>query len=728
MLRSLTWWATILIGGVWALRTGTSHLELAIAFLALAWLGVHAELVFLARRGQLIRSDPRPPDNHWRTWRPLVSSFSTTAWTVLLGVNVLDAANIHDWLAPAALFGAASMMWFALAGNLGSVREQPHTDSERLGVCLGVQSAGLLIATISLAMGGWGEVVAWLCLGVTSIVAGKWLRARAFDIYGIVVLTICAGRLLLMDSWMFGLAGGGEHVFGFVLTKWAGLMAATGAAWVSMGILVRPGSSVQSWWTRTSNFMVGVGIALAGASLFHSEAAIWTPPVIAATVSLAMVLAGRPLKSTGLSSAGLLLQVVGTLLLLRIEWWDQTPASAISLLGFYIVPAALAAPYVGLTWLPTTRLAATGPNAKHAVDVGLAICISLAFAPLLHAQVLTTSLATALLTAGLVTMALGSLRRSAGLIAYGVVVLGSGTIATIATTWWETPAWCRIMGLELGAGTLVALYGALAWMATAIAALRVTVAERNHLARICAAIAFSLLLACLWHENVHLGSLCVAWLMLSTAVGAARKIRSQLNLDLFMLLGLLAASVVWVVNYATEWQSSTATLLMHPGLWLALLLAGAWLVGRHWTGLMEGRNEELCRTMQVLTGLAAALLIFTSTSLEVARIAASLADEPRVRAAAVSIWWGIFAVLLIAAGFWRRSTPSRHAGLGLLAVAMGKAVILDLQGVPQLWRIASFIGLGLLMLGVAVVYSKVSVIWNERIAAEPEAARGPVTS
>src|SRR5882724_10393341 len=133
---------------------------------------------------------------------------------------------------------------------------------------------------------------------------------------------------------------------------------------------------------------------------------------------------------------------------------------------------------------------------------------------------------------------------------------------------------------------------------------------------------------------------------------------------------------------------------------------------------MPGRTDENQRTVKALAGLAAIALIFTSTSLEVARIAASLADEPRVRAAAVSIWWGIFAVLLVGEGFWRRFTPARHAGLALLAVAMGKALILDLQGVPQIWRIASFIGLGLLMLGVAVVYSKVSVIWNDKLAAE----------
>jgi uncharacterized membrane protein len=137
---------------------------------------------------------------------------------------------------------------------------------------------------------------------------------------------------------------------------------------------------------------------------------------------------------------------------------------------------------------------------------------------------------------------------------------------------------------------------------------------------------------------------------------------------------------------------------------------------------MPGRTEETARVLRGIASTAALAIVFTSTSLEVARIAANLAEEPRVRAAAVSIWWGIFAVLMIAAGFWRRITPARHVGLGLLAIAMGKAVILDLQGVPQLWRIASFIGLGLLMLGVAVVYSRVSVIWSERKQEEDASA------
>jgi uncharacterized membrane protein len=219
ILRPLTWWATLIIGGFWTLNTGVHNLTLALTFLGLTWAAIHAELLILARRDLLVRDDPRPPANHWLTWRPLLSSFSSTAWTVLLAVQVLDAFGIHDWIAPAALFGATSMLWFALAGNLAALRDPPRTDAERLGACLGVQAGALLIATIAMALGNWGEVIAWLTLGVSSIVAGKWLRTRAFDIYGLIVLTLCTGRLLLIDSWMTRMTMGGEHMFGLVFSQ-----------------------------------------------------------------------------------------------------------------------------------------------------------------------------------------------------------------------------------------------------------------------------------------------------------------------------------------------------------------------------------------------------------------------------------------------------------------------------------------------------------------------------
>ena len=49
-----------------------------------------------------------------------------------------------------------------------------------------------------------------------------------------------------------------------------------------------------------------------------------------------------------------------------------------------------------------------------------------------------------------------------------------------------------------------------------------------------------------------------------------------------------------------------------------------------------------------------------------------------------------------------------QVGIGLLGVAAIKALIWDMASVAAEWRVASFIGVGLLMLGVAVGYAKVS--------------------
>src|SRR5690606_33047619 len=100
-----------------------------------------------------------------------------------------------------------------------------------------------------------------------------------------------------------------------------------------------------------------------------------------------------------------------------------------------------------------------------------------------------------------------------------------------------------------------------------------------------------------------------------------------------------------------------------------------------------------------------------------ARLGGLISADPAARGAAVSVWWGLFAAGLLGFGFRATVPPVRHTGLGLLLAATGKAAVFDLASAPQEWRVASFIGLGLLMLGVAVVYSKVSA----RLAAAPAA-------
>jgi uncharacterized membrane protein len=49
----------------------------------------------------------------------------------------------------------------------------------------------------------------------------------------------------------------------------------------------------------------------------------------------------------------------------------------------------------------------------------------------------------------------------------------------------------------------------------------------------------------------------------------------------------------------------------------------------------------------------------------------------------------------------------RLAGLALLGLAVGKVFIVDLAALESIWRVASFLALGLLLLAGAFAYQRV---------------------
>lgn len=114
----------------------------------------------------------------------------------------------------------------------------------------------------------------------------------------------------------------------------------------------------------------------------------------------------------------------------------------------------------------------------------------------------------------------------------------------------------------------------------------------------------------------------------------------------------------------------------------------------------------------------AGLLAWCASSFEVARAARSLAENQQTQLAAVSIWWGLLGVALIVFGFARTVPFARHVGLGLMGLAAVKVVVHDLSSVPAMWRVVSFLLLGLLMLGVALVYARL----NTQAAKRPSTA------
>lgn len=90
-----------------------------------------------------------------------------------------------------------------------------------------------------------------------------------------------------------------------------------------------------------------------------------------------------------------------------------------------------------------------------------------------------------------------------------------------------------------------------------------------------------------------------------------------------------------------------------------------------------------------------------------------------------SAWFMLFGATLLAGGFWRRTPFLRWQGLVLLAIAVGKVFVMDVNELSQGYRIVSFLGLGALLLAVSFVYQRdwLNLRSKERTAAEGEQRR-----
>jgi uncharacterized membrane protein len=108
------------------------------------------------------------------------------------------------------------------------------------------------------------------------------------------------------------------------------------------------------------------------------------------------------------------------------------------------------------------------------------------------------------------------------------------------------------------------------------------------------------------------------------------------------------------------------------------------------------------RLRSAIGGLALLVLLVTGT-LEVDR---TFHGTPRH--VAVSIFWALFALAAVIAGFRARIANLRYFALALFALTLLKVVTVDMAEAATGYRVLSFMGLGLLLLGTSVLYGKLS--------------------
>jgi uncharacterized membrane protein len=71
-----------------------------------------------------------------------------------------------------------------------------------------------------------------------------------------------------------------------------------------------------------------------------------------------------------------------------------------------------------------------------------------------------------------------------------------------------------------------------------------------------------------------------------------------------------------------------------------------------------------------------------------------------------SAFFMLYGALLLALGFRFRAQFLRWQGLILIAITIAKVFLLDMRELSQVYRVLSFLGLGVLLMAVSFVYQK----------------------
>lgn len=111
-----------------------------------------------------------------------------------------------------------------------------------------------------------------------------------------------------------------------------------------------------------------------------------------------------------------------------------------------------------------------------------------------------------------------------------------------------------------------------------------------------------------------------------------------------------------------------------------------------------------------IAGVGGLVMVFAWLSLEVRHAFHGTTLSPHFTTDgewyAYSGLWLAYALVLLALGIWRQSMPLRYASLAVLMLTVSKVFLFDMSEIGGLFRVASFLGLGLSLIGIGWVYRR----------------------
>jgi uncharacterized membrane protein len=119
------------------------------------------------------------------------------------------------------------------------------------------------------------------------------------------------------------------------------------------------------------------------------------------------------------------------------------------------------------------------------------------------------------------------------------------------------------------------------------------------------------------------------------------------------------------------------------------------------------RRDEREDEAFTLVAVAAVIAVYLGSVLIVDLTGARPGSVTQTPQLALSAFWATLGFASLVAGLARRLKPLRLAGLALLGLAIGKVFVVDLAALESIWRVGSFLALGLLLLAAAFAYQRI---------------------
>ena len=213
------------------------------------------------------------------------------------------------------------------------------------------------------------------------------------------------------------------------------------------------------------------------------------------------------------------------------------------------------------------------------------------------------------------------------------------------------------------------------------------------------------------HYRVHQhSSVAVLWAVLPLAVLLFLCARRLYRWLAAAILCYVAALVVWFAGLA-HYQLATAWLLLNtPFLARLALPLSFWVSAKRIRKKNRPLSNALIAAGHIVFAVLSAVELWHWTQ------RTELVSD-KMALSFISSAWGLQAFCLIVIGMVWRSRTQRMLGLAFFAFTMIKVWLVDLAAVEPLYRILSFIAVGLLLLPASVLYQR----FSDRLSGEQAA-------